>query len=285
MARKPFKGNVAANVLAFGTGAINVDACRIGLKPGGQKGEGGRLEHRPNSTEHEGWGMTLSGNNNDGKGRWPANVILDEAAADVLDKQSGVSRSSTAGVKPRSGETNIYGGNALLSSKTKHSGTMEYGDTGGASRFFYVAKASRRERNAGLEGMPERAAHELTDARISTASNRRCATCGRVKFGQPHCECAEPQWEETTGSKGGNFHPTVKPLALMRYLIQMVTPPEGIVLDPFMGSGSTLVAAAELGFPAIGIELSEEYAEIAARRVNHALDERAGYLPGMEVLG
>ena len=81
-----------------------------------------------------------------------------------------------------------------------------------------------------------------------------------------------------------NSHPCVKPLALMRYLIQMVTPPGGIILDPFMGSGSTLVAAAELGFHAIGIELSEEYAEIAARRVDHALNERAGYLPGMEIV-
>ena len=79
-----------------------------------------------------------------------------------------------------------------------------------------------------------------------------------------------------------NHHPTVKPLALMRYLIQMITPPGGIVMDPFAGSGSTLVAAAELGFHAIGIELSEEYAEIAARRVDHALNERARRLPGLE---
>src|SRR5690606_36857063 len=97
----------------------------------------------------------------------------------------------------------------------------------GASRTSYVEEASRKERNAGLDGKPQQ-----------------------------------------------NTHPTVKPLALMRYLITLVTPPGGIVLDPFAGSGSTLVACAELGIPAIGIELSEEYCEIIARRVDHALNER-----------
>ena len=91
-----------------------------------------------------------------------------------------------------------------------------------------------------------------------------------------------PQNTPAKGVSETNTHPTVKPLALMRYLIQMVIPPGGIVLDPFMGSGSTLVAAAELGFHAIGIELDPEYAEIAARRIDHALNQRAGYLPGIE---
>lgn len=283
MCRKPFKGTVAANVLAHGTGGINVDACRIGTEgetpSGSGRGQRGTVAHGDRASL-PGGSVTPSA------GRWPANVILDEAAAAMLDAQSGVSRSSTAGVKPRSGETNIYGGNALLSSKTKHSGTMEYGDTGGASRFFkvvahdlpidqdgasrfaYIPKASRRERNAGLEGMPERAAGGMQKSvkggvRVDTRP-------GRVNM-------------EMKPVAAQNHHPTVKPIALMRYLIQMVTPPGGVVLDPFMGSGSTLVAAAQLGFPAIGIELSEEYAEIAARRVDHVLNERAKRLPGLEI--
>lgn len=124
-----------------------------------------------------------------------------------------------------------------------------------------MAKASRRERNAGLEGMPES---------LPLAPNGAPNAVGTTRG-----SLSKPR---------ANHHPTVKPLALMRYLIQMVTPPGGIVLDPFAGSGSTLVAAAELGFGAIGIELSEEYAEIAARRVDHALNERAKRLPGLEVV-
>lgn len=97
---------------------------------------------------------------------------------------------------------------------------------------------------------------------ISTRSRNICATISaRWEAGLGWLQIATPP-------------KAVKPLALMRYLIQMVTPPGGIILDPFMGSGSTLVAAAQLGFPAIGIELSEEYAEIAARRVDHMLEER-----------
>lgn len=436
MARSPFKGTVAQNVLQHGTGAINVDACRIGY---GDEQIDTDARQRRNNIGGGGYEPGVSGRTVETdiatykpNGRWPANVILDEAAADLLDAMSGVSRSSTAGVKPRSGETNIYGGNALLSSKTKHSGTMEYGDTGGASRFFkvvaqdclstynveeqecapcgeesteagntsagkrtassavnshtagcgskptglfqtdtksttsttthsitscptcnsspqngtttttsvcekttetltalntdaangvtstshspsssgvsqepirgtanhasantsesgepqtantttptcantesaitgsrffYVAKASRRERNAGLEGMPER-------------------TRQGVRPGSPDYSSGKfPDHDHRLA--GANHHPTVKPLALMRWLITMVTPPGGIILDPFMGSGSTLVAAAQLGVKAIGIELDPGYAEIAARRVDHALNERAGYLPGMEIV-
>ena len=85
---------------------------------------------------------------------------------------------------------------------------------------------------------------------------------------------SDEDWKPLT-----NIHSTVKPLALMRWLITLVTPPGGVILDPFAGSGSTLVAAASLGVNAIGVELSEEYAEIAARRIDHALNERAGRLP------
>lgn len=218
MARLPFKGTVAANVLQHGTGAINVDACRIGTDDLSAQWN---REWKQDGTF--GNGKRASQGKQVPAGRWPANVILDEAAAAML---------------------------------------------GEPSRFFYVAKASRRERNAGLEGMPERVAGDDHDMMVSKWVNDPRHPDG----GYPN-KPAPPK---------ANHHPTVKPIALMRYLIQMVTPPNGIVLDPFAGSGSTLVAAAELGFDAIGIELSEEYAEIAARRVDHALNERAKRLPGLE---
>lgn len=258
LARAPFKGTVAANVLAHGTGAINVDASRIGTtkdvpaSANGTTGANGIYGGGFHALEDRS-GM------NPNVGRWPANVILDEAAAEALDAQSGT-LTTNPGTARRDYKAGMYG-------PDRKSGTViSKGDTGGASRFFYVPKASRRERNAGLEGMPER-----TSGAMDGNSGRSGGRLGgdgspiRVPTAQNH-------------------HPTVKPLALMRYLIQMVTPPEGIVLDPFAGSGSTLVAAAELGFHAIGIELSEEYAEIAARRVDHALNERAKRLPGMETV-
>jgi site-specific DNA-methyltransferase (adenine-specific) len=124
-----------------------------------------------------------------------------------------------------------------------------YADTGGASRFFYVAKASASEKNAGLDGMPT---HE----------------------GAIHLDGGP--WKENKTSKSGvqkreprqNSHPTVKPIKLMRYLCRLITPPNGIVLDPFMGSGSTGLAAREEGFDFIGIEREAEYFEIAKRRLS-----------------
>ena len=150
LARKPFCGTVADNVMTWGVGGLNIDGSRVG-------GE---------------------------SGRWPANVILDEDAAVALDAQSG----------------------------------------GGASRFFYTAKASKSEREAGL------------DAPIGERAN---------------------------------IHTTVKPLSLMRYLVRLVTPPGGKVLDPFMGSGSTGCAAVLEGFDFVGIDITPEYVAIAQKRIDH----------------
>lgn len=116
---------------------------------------------------------------------------------------------------------------------------------GGASRFFYVAKASKRERNAGLEGMPEK-------------SVDRYGECGQG---------STPQQTPRVTRAETNHHPTVKPIKLMEYLIKLITPPGGTVLDPFMGSGSTGVAAKKLGFEFIGCEMNAEYLEIAQRRI------------------
>ncbi len=167
-----------------------------------------------------------------------------------------------------------------------------FGDAGGASRFFktfeydppffYAAKASRSERDAGLKG-DAKAMHALKDSKISTQSNRRCVLCQRVKFGQPHCECLEPEWEETSGSLVKNNHPTVKSLKLMRYLVRLVTPKGGTVLDPFAGSGSTLVAALQEGAKFVGIEREEEYALTAKERVLFVAEEELGRQQDAEV--
>jgi site-specific DNA-methyltransferase (adenine-specific) len=159
-----------------------------------------------------------------------------------------------------------------------------YGGSGGASRFFtqadfgpddwpflYQAKPSRKERNAGLDGLPEKP----TGDAASPISNRKCRKCGLVKFAQPHCTCAEPEWEEAKTTANGNYHPTVKPVALMRHLVRLVTPPGGTVLDPFAGSGTTLVAAILEGMVPLGCEMTDEYLPIIEGRMAWAHEQVA----------
>ena len=130
-----------------------------------------------------------------------------------------------------------------------HDGSDEvtelFPDSGSASRFFYCAKAGKAERNAGLDGMPEKRPDDRTTTGMGT-------------------------FEEKGVAKQANHHPTVKPTTLMRYLVRLVTPPNGIVLDPFAGSGSTLVAATLEGFSSIGIEITEEYIPIIEARIEWA---------------
>ena len=130
---------------------------------------------------------------------------------------------------------------------------MGYGDTGGPSRFFYCPKASKADRNSGLDDFPE--IHRIN-------GNKWTDTDYRVKNGE------RPPSAESGPRK--NHHPTVKPTDLMRYLVRLVTPPGGTVLDPFTGSGSTGKAATLEGFDFVGCELSDEYAEIAEARITDA---------------
>ncbi len=178
-------------------------------------------------------------------GRWPANVILDDEAAAMLDEQSGTTKSGKmkAGIQ----RANRAGWAGPMPSVT---GTETIGDSGGASRFFYVAKASRGERDAGLVG-PEHTGGELT--------NRKEGSAG----------LANPRAGAGCTSGGKNTHPTVKPITLMRYLVRLVTPTGGTVLDPFMGSGTTGIAAQAESFSFVGVELSAEYVETARQRIEH----------------
>jgi hypothetical protein len=209
VARKPLsESTVAANVLRHGTGGINVDGCRVSVV-GLHSVTQGRGKHGT-----DGWGMGRS-QYNVPQGRWPANVCLDEEAARMLDEQSGRLTSGIGAVKVKSGagySPRAYG------TENRPIGTpnVEYGDSGGASRFFYCAKASPAERGEA------------------------------------------------------NNHPTVKPLALMRWLCRLVGPPNGTILDPFAGSGTTLLAATQEGFSVVGIEQNHDYCKIIRKRMAEA---------------
>jgi site-specific DNA-methyltransferase (adenine-specific) len=249
MARKPLEGTVAENTLRWGVGGINIDASRVRF-------EEGEVDFSKQQKQSANNPLRIGGAKPGDvvqmwkpEGRWPANVILDEASAGLLDEQSGVSTSGAAGKNASSGfPGGGYDGDY----------SVPYGDTGGASRFFYVAKASKRDRNEGLE--------ELDDGRVGSFNGNVDETPGR-KIG------ANP---DKPNLPGKNTHPTVKPTQLMRYLIKLVTPPGGTVLDPFTGSGSTGKAALLDGFQFVGIELTEEYLPIIEGRLkwaNEKVDE------------
>jgi len=241
VARKPIEGTVANNVLKWGTGGLNIDGSRIGTE-GGTARDG-----KANQPNDSGWAnMKGHGITELNTGRWPANIILDPYTAELLDEQSGPSTS-----KPFVGDGKKHLSNAKSGGAMSFAGSS-HNDSGGASRFFYVAKASKRDRNEGLEELLDTTAADMVHREPDSAGiNSPRAGAGR-----------------TSGAK--NFHPTVKPTSLMEYLIKLVTPPNGTVLDPFTGSGSTGKAAILQGFDFIGIEMTEEYLPIIEGRLKHA---------------
>jgi site-specific DNA-methyltransferase (adenine-specific) len=253
LVRKPCsEKTVAANVLKWGTGAINIDASRIGLN-GAKNPSIARYQSTPqkgnNGWEHANRGANFSPDSAS-LGRFPANLVLDEEASLLLDKQSLENGIHSAG-KSRAPSTSIQ--NKVLENKNTlsmgHSPNngVRFGDSGGASRFFYCAKASKYDKNNGLE-----------DSTIKVRSSDARPNSGDFTGEFPDHDHRE---------KVGNFHPTVKSTKLMEYFIQLITPPKGVVLDPFMGSGSTGVAAKSLSFSFIGIEKESDYLEIATKRL------------------
>jgi len=252
VARKPLIGTVAANVLAYGTGGLNIDASRVG--------------NETISVHNAPTGSFAGGDPDRGSdtssykthtGRWPANIILDEYTAGLLDEQAPAAGSwSKPGANPNSQKPQ----DSHLAFAANYQSTNIGDGLAGASRFFYVAKASKKDRNEGLEG--------LEGKEIGAKDNglaRACATCGATVL--DGCDCPDRTFVNPTRQ---NFHPTVKPTALMEYLIKLVTPEGGTVLDPFTGSGSTGKAALLNGFQFIGIELTEEYLPIIEGRLKHA---------------
>lgn len=245
LARKPLeKGlTLAANVLKYGTGGLNIDASRI--EAADQHVLDAAVK-RMTGNEAVGWKNTSSEGikPNSAQGRWPANLILDETAAEMLDAQSGKLNSGKPGIKTKGNDGAAYGAESRPPG-TQMSG---FGDSGGASRFFYVAKASKSERNAGLEGMP-----------LVSKNHIASDTAGGGGW--------SADADKNPNLPRANHHPTVKPLRLMEYLCTLICPPNGTILDPFMGSGSTGVAAIRLGFNFIGCEMDSTYVEIAEKRI------------------
>jgi DNA modification methylase len=257
LCRRPLsESSVARNVLKWGTGGLNIGAARIGSE---------RRENR---------GMSSLGVMHDDAwqakeitttaiGRWPSHLLLSHAAECLpdscvegcpvldLDRQSGVRKSGATRHWPdqQFTEANTYGN----PSRAKH--YMRAASEGGASRYFqqfyYSSKASREERNLGCESLPARSVAHM---------------------GHEHFEPDQVTQRFVTQPQA-NIHPCVKPQPLMRWFCQLITPPHGIVLDPFTGSGSTGVAAIAEGLQFVGIELDPEYAKIAHARIEHALKE------------
>lgn len=245
VARKPLYGTVAENVLKYGTGAMNINGSRIKsydpiwFTPETDK----QCDSIMVFKEKTGAGSDSMFKNKGGRsgstlGRWLSNIILDEQAAEMLDSHSGISKSSN---KQRN---NKPSDNRSMSGPNTGHISFGHNDSGGASRFFYCAKASNSERNKGLEVMPE-------------------IKCGLFEDDNYAIKTGSGNLRDT---KRQNFHPTVKPIKLMEYLCKLITPPKGIILDPFMGSGSTGVASKNLGFKFIGIEMNEDYFKIAKAR-------------------
>ncbi|ENY6671486.1 site-specific DNA-methyltransferase, partial [Pseudomonas aeruginosa] len=243
MARKPLAGTVARNVLAHGTGALNIDGCRIPSEPMPPNTGAGGLPRR-REDEQRGPGAVSQPH---AGGRWPANLIHDgspEVVALFPHTKSGVMKGGTiraAQDAPGSVCYGTYGGNATSEDT--------FGDEGSAARFFYCAKATRRDRNEGCEHMERKPLHW----------SRGSQNPGSFQA-------------DGTDKTSQNNHPTVKPTDLMAYLVRLVTPPGGKVLDPFTGSGSTGKAAVREGFEFVGIEREAPYLAIAEARIAHELE-------------
>ena len=242
LARKPMSGPVAENLLQHGVGALNIDASRIGVvdreeydaNHSGDRGHAGTRTHEQRgATDFKPGGGSASA-----VGRWPANVAHDgspEVVAAFPSEAGAVS--PVCGDEPSSVTKDVFGARGRVPGAF-------HGDTGSAARFFWCPKATRTDRNDGLDGMDRRP--------LNWSS-------GEESPGTFQSEGTEREVE--------NYHPTVKPTELMRYLCRLIAPRGALVLDPFAGSGSTGRAAVLEGMRFVGIELDAGYAEIARRRI------------------
>ena len=232
MARKPFNTSVAENVLKHGTGGINIDECRVGTD------EKLKFERKKESTTTSGWrDVNRNPYEQHNEGRFPANIIHDgsEEVLEIFPETK-----SGSGIKNKNPKK--------IFESTFKSGDQRFfkADSGTAARFFYCAKASKAERDMGLKDLVwEKQRFETKEV-------------GHGNLGATM---------EKFDTKGKNNHPTVKPIKLMEYLVRLVTPKEGIVLEPFAGSGTTLIACKQEGFNYIGIEREQEYCDIAEARL------------------
>jgi site-specific DNA-methyltransferase (adenine-specific) len=261
VARKPIEeSNIATNVLKYGTGAINIDECRVeyiseedkkSAFPGGKVTSHGKGSLAGPGDAQDAERSEFDTERND-RGRFPANVIHD-GSDEVVSQFPNSNGSGSARILKRNVKPNQEGWGM-----NKHQGDevlLSNAGTGSAARFFYCAKASKADRDEGLD----------IQAKMPAAAEFRPNHMEKALQG----EDGNPygRW-----SPRKNIHPTVKPTELMRYLCRLVTPKNGIVLDPFMGSGSTGKAAALEKFRFVGVEMTKEYFEIAEARIKHAYD-------------
>ena len=266
VARKPLEEKtVAANVLKYGTGGINIDASRV---PHVTVGDGSNLalnSHLRKTINGGNGGNIISTETErrvvipDVSGRFPANFIHDgseEVVSLFPHTKAGGSVSGKEQSKTGDENTNCYGEYDRVPWES-------YNDDGSAARFFYCSKTSKKDRNEGLEDFEAKSVGGK-----GNGIRRVCSKCGASSLEAHTCLCEEKDWVNPPTKK--NNHPTVKPTDLMRYLVRMVTPKNGTVLDPFMGSGSTGKAAVLEGVGFIGIELDPDYIDIARARIEAA---------------
>lgn len=259
VARKPLTGTVAANVLEYGTGALNIDGCRVDAEDGGRplrevaalrddvQYSGNALVGRIDGS----LGTSKAVGSTD-KGRWPANLIHDgsEEVVALFPANAGAAAPVKGTESSKASTGNITG------ERERVAGAF-HADKGSAARFFYCAKTSKKDREEGLDSFDDRVLAFSNQAR---AQLERGIVHDGDKYNKPVIR--------------KNDHPTVKPTDLMRYLCRLVTPPNGTVLDPFMGSGSTGKAAVLEGFNFTGIEREAEYFAIAEARIAHAAAQK-----------
>jgi len=313
LARKPLeKGlSIAENVMKWGTGGINIDGCRVGIENRTYKGKSAQKPSGVGTFRDDNWQpKDIEVNVN---GRFPANLILshhpececvgtkkvksngnfpsqqntssmymtskgkslnpendysdengqetiedwtcnEDCPIRIMDEQSGISKTGDIKSHQEKGTGTIYGnGKGFFSSRNYREVNFK-GDKGGASRFFYCAKASKSERNKGLTHFEEKIIKGRDE--------------GQDKLSVAYKPRPTPM---------ANVHPTVKPVALMQYLVRMITPPNGIVLDPFNGSGTTGIACKLEGFEYVGMELDAEYCKIAQARIDNFVPSDLDY--------
>ena len=260
MARKPLEGTIAQNVLKWHTGALNIDDCRVPIETGDTKQA--TAGNRTIDENGNGWGISQSGSSYlkgtgaifTDVGRFPSNFIHDgsDEVLELFPDSNGAGKSLP--------QVKITG----YGDKNTGTGKADYigGDripfdagSGSAARFFYSAKTSKADRDSGLDEFEKKKSNRLASSQGGGGGWSKDS-------------------EKNPNLPRANNHPTVKPTSLMSWLVTLVTPPDGIVLDPFNGSGSTGKAAMINGFKYIGIDLSQDYIDISKRRIQYAHDNK-----------
>lgn len=259
LARKPFSGSVVANEARFGTGALNIDDCRVSHDEVLREGAGGiPMRHDPavprgrvgeasaqrrySDRGATDFAATPGPRGGDSKGRWPANIVHDGSEEVVVGFPHSVS-TPPGNIKPSPSTLHSYGSYANRS-------LVGHTDSGSTARFFYCPKASKADRDEGLD---EFALQDIVSFQT-----------GNGESGRPS------KWSEDRETQRRNIHETVKPTELMRWLVRLITPPGGLVFDPFTGSGSTGKAAVLEGRDFLGCEMTDAYIPIARARIAYA---------------